>query len=297
MVAYDPARHHDFVARVEGYVEDLKVFSRGQPVKKGDPLLTLFSPDLQASGRELISLLKAAERQKQADASIESLDHMADAARQRLVVLGLTTNQVAQIEQTRTVTDRLTLYSPYDGIVQAVGVDQGRRFMPGDHLVDITDLTAVWVWAEFYQDDLHFLAPGTTVEVTMGNEDHAPIKTTIKQIDPYMDGMTRTARVKLELANPDLHLKPDMFVSVSLALTRENMLAVPATALLPSGAEHHAFVALEDGHFEVRVVQVAGKFGDYFSVVSGLKEGERVVNSANFLIDAESRLQGALKDW
>jgi Cu(I)/Ag(I) efflux system membrane fusion protein len=298
-VAIDMQRHWEYVARVDGYVHELKVFSPGEIVEKGQVLMDIYSPDLAATQNEFLDLLAMRDqaRQKGSSETQENAEHLLASARKRLNQWNLTDAQIDQLATSRKADEFLTLTSPFRGLVEAVPVDQGRRIMIGDHLVDVADLSHVWVWAEFYQEELPLLHTGMSVSISTSSRPGEVFTGQIAVIDPFINEMKRTGRVRIDLENPDFKLRPDMYVDVELAVEHGESLVVPFSAVLPTGTHNIVFVDKGGGKLEPRFVEVSGKFGDFYAVSSGLKEGERVVSSANFLIDAESKVQGALKDF
>jgi Cu(I)/Ag(I) efflux system membrane fusion protein len=298
-VAYDKERHWDYVARVEGYVKQLSVFSRGEPVEKNAPLLTLYSPDLLTTQNEFINLLKTRDEAKTRgqQAIVDGTEQLIEAAKQRLRLWNINDDQIAELEKNRQPQETLTLYSPFKGVVQDLLVDQGRRVMIGDHLVDIADLSVVWVWAQFYQDELPMLKNGLSVTITTSSYPGAKFNGKISVIDPFLNDVLRTSRVRIDVENPDLKLRPDMYVDAELTMDMGEGLAVPVGAVLPTGLHNIVFVDKGEGKLEPRFVELGRKYGDFYEVKSGLTENERVVTSANFLIDAEAKVQGALKSW
>jgi Cu(I)/Ag(I) efflux system membrane fusion protein len=298
-VAYDKQRHWDYVARVDGYVQDLSVFSRGELVEKDAPLMTLYSPDLLVTENEFLDLLKArdAAPTKNSPALVESTDRLIASARERLRLWNITDDQVAALEKTRKPTETLTLRSPFKGVVQTIGVDQGRRVMMGDHLVDIADLSVVWVWAQFYQDELPMLKTGLDITVTSSSYPGEKFTGHISVVDPFINDDLRTGRVRIDVQNPDFKLRPDMYVDAELTMDMGEGIAVPFSAVLPTGKHNIVFVDHGEGKLEPRFVELGRKYGDFYEIKSGLLEAERVVTSANFLIDAEAKVQGALKSW
>jgi Cu(I)/Ag(I) efflux system membrane fusion protein len=298
-VAVDMRRHWEYVARVDGYVHELKVFSPGQIVEKGQVLMDIYSPDLTATQNEFIGLLNMRDKARQngSAATQENAEQLLASAHQRLNQWNLTDAQVDELTASRKAGEFLTLTSPFRGLVEAVPVDQGRRIMIGDHLVDVADLSHVWVWAEFYQEELPLLHAGMAVSISTSSLPGEGFTGQIAVIDPFIDEMKRTVRVRIDLENPDFKLRPEMYVDAELAVDRGESLTVPFSAVLPTGTRNIVFVDKGGGKLEPRFIELAGKFGDFYAVSSGLKEGERVVSSANFLIDAESKVQGALKDF
>jgi RND family efflux transporter MFP subunit len=298
-VAYDQGRHWDYVARVDGYVSQLAVFSRGDLVEKGSPLMSLYSPDLLTTEDEFVSLLKTRDdaRAKNQTALLESTDLLVDGAKQRLRLWNITDEQITNLENTRQPAETLTLYSPFKGVVQDLDVDQGRHVSVGDHLVDVADLSTVWVWAQFYQDELSLLQTGLPVSITSSSYPGEKFTGKISVIDPFINSEMRTARVRIEVGNAGYKLRPDMYVDVELDEDMGEGLAVPVGAVLPTGLHNIVFVDKGGGRLQPRFIELGRRYGDFFEVKSGLNENDRVVNSANFLIDAEAQVQGALKSW
>ena len=299
MVAYDKQRHWDYVARIEGYVQKLFVFSRGELVEKDAPILTIYSPDLLTTQNEFVDVLKMRDEAKQKGnkAVLDSSERLYESAKQRLRLWNIGDKEVADLEKSRKPQEHLTLYSPFRGVVQDIGVDQGRKVMNGDHLVDIADLSVVWVWAQFYQDELPMLKKGLPVTITSSSYPGEKLEGKISVIDPFINDAMRTGRVRIDVENAELKLRPEMYVDVELTMDMGEGVAVPVPAVLPTGKHNIVFVDKGEGKLEPRFIELGRKYGDYYEVKSGLKETERVVTSGNFLIDAEAKVQGALKSW
>jgi Cu(I)/Ag(I) efflux system membrane fusion protein len=298
-VTYDKQRHWDFVSRNDGYVQKLLVASSGEMVTKDQALLTIYSPDVLTTQQEFLNLLRMRDEAEKShsEASLKSAQDLIESAKRRLLQWNLTTNQIAQLEQSREAKDTITLYSPFKGVVQDLQVDQGRRVSLGEHLIDVADLSVVWVWAQFYQDELPLLKKGLPVTITSDSLPGEKFDGSIAIVDPFINDATRTARVRIDIQNPDLKLRPDMYLNILLKSNHGEDLAIPVTAVMPTGERNVVFVDKGEGKLEPRFVELGRKYGDYFAVKGGLTEGEKVVNSANFLIDAESKVQGALKSW
>lgn len=298
-VAIDKQRHWDYVARVDGYVQDLKVFAPGEVVEKGQVLMDIYSPDLVATQNEFLDLLKMRDKAEQNDSASmkENAGSLIASARQRLRQWNLSDEQIDAIAASRKAAQVFQLTSPFRGVVKDIAVDQGRRVMAGDHLVDIADLSSVWVWAEFYQEELPQIKTGMTVAISSSSLPGEKFDGKITLVDPFINEMKRTGRVRINVENPELKLRPDMYVDTELALDRGEALTIPVNAVLPTGKHNIVFVDKGGGKLEPRFIELGGKFGDVYAVTSGLQEDERVVSSANFLIDAESKVQGALKSW
>jgi len=299
LVASDKQRRWDYVTRVDGYVEKLFVFSPGEIVERDAPLLTIYSPDLLTTENEFLDVLKTRdETQSKGDRVVlESTQHLVDSAKRRLRLWNITDAQIAELEKTRQPQETLTLNSPFIGIVQALGVDQGRRVMAGDRLVEIVDLSIVWVWAQFYENELAMLKKGLPVSISTSAYPGETFPGKVSVVDPFLSDASRTGRVRIDVDNPDLKLRPEMYVNSELKLDLGEGLAVPVPAVLPTGQHDIVFVDRGAGKLEPRFVQLGRKFGQFYQILDGLKENDRVVTSANFLIDAEAKVQGALKSW
>jgi Cu(I)/Ag(I) efflux system membrane fusion protein len=297
-VAPDTQRVWRVVARAGGYVQELGVSAPGEVVRKGQVLMTLYSPELLTTQRELIDLLGMRDNSpKGAHSARADAQSLIESAERRLRLWNITDEQVAKIEQTRHAEESLPILAKMDGIVQALPVTQGMTIAPGNTLVDVADLSVVWVWGEFYQEELPMLKVGQKVTVTSDSYPGERFKGQLSLVDPFIDDVKRTGRVRLDIQNPELKLKPDMYVDVLLEMNMGKSLVVPVSAIMPTGKHNIAFVDKGEGKLEPRFLELGGKYGNVYAVKSGLKEGERVVASANFLIDAESKIQGALKSW
>ena len=286
------------VSRTAAYVQELGVSAPGELVKKNQVLMKLYSPELLTTQRELIDLLRSRDgTAKNTHSARGDFQRLIESAERRLRLWNVTDEQITKIEQTRQAEESLPILSKVDGVVQNLPVTQGASVAMGSPLVEVADLSVVWVWGEFYQDELPMLQIGQEVTVTSSSYPGEKFRGQITLIDPFIDNVKRTGRVRLDIQNPDLKLKPDMYVDLVLDMDMGRSLVVPVSAIIPTGKRNIAFVDKGDGKLEPRVLELGGKFGDVYAVKSGLKEGERVVASANFLIDAESKIQGALKDF
>src|SRR5438552_8004928 len=288
--------HWPLVDRVYGYVQELFVSSAGQVVEKAAPLLSIYSPDLLTTSRELVMLLRMRDEAKARDARATP-ERLIASAESRLRQWNITDEQIADLERTRQPTEALTLRSPFRGVVQEVPARQGVNVKVGDRLIDIADLSVVWVWAEFYESELSMLQTGQEVTVTTSSYPNDHFQGQVEVINPFLEQTKRTAKVRIDIPNPAFKLRPGMYSNVELGMDMGEGLVVPASAVMPTGSREIAFVDKGGGKLEPRVLELGEQIGDHYAVKSGLKEGERVIASANFLIDAESKVQGALKDF
>ncbi len=295
VVAVNKTKHWEFVARTDGYVDKLFAAYPGEVVEKDQPLLSIYSPDLLSTERELVDMLQARERAGGAHSPADAFDRMIESAERRLRQWNLSDAQIAELKKTRKPTEMLTLVSPFHGIVEAVAVEQGRNIKMGDHLVDVADLSVVSVWVEFYENELSMIQVGQKLSVTSNADPDKPFDATIGLVDPFIDENKRTSKVRLDVVNPGFKLRPGMYVNAGLSMDMGEGLALPASAVMPTGTRSIVFVDHGEGRLEPRSVRLGVKIGDFYEVKSGLAEGERVVSSANFLIDAEAKVQGALK--
>jgi Cu(I)/Ag(I) efflux system membrane fusion protein len=294
LIVPDRSRNWQFVSRVDGYVQKLNVTSPGQVVDKDAPLLSIYSPDLLTSEREFVEFLRMRDEAKSKDAR-ESPQRLIESAKRRLQLWNVTQQQIVELEKTRKASDTLTLLSPFRGVVQSVPVEQGKNVKTGDLLVEVADLGVVWLWAEFYENELSMLQVGQKLTITAKSYPGQNFDGTISLIDPFIDATKRTAKVRIDIPNPDFKLRPGMYVNAELEMDMGAALTIPISAVMPTGTRSVVFVDKGEGKLEPRIVQLGTKYGDIYEVKSGLEENERVVASANFLIDAESKVQGALK--
>jgi Cu(I)/Ag(I) efflux system membrane fusion protein len=292
----DKTRNWQFVSRVDGYVQKLYVTTPGQLVEKGAQLLSIYSPDLLTSEREFVELLRMRDQAKSKDAR-ETPARLIESAKRRLQLWNVTEEQIAELEKTRKASDTLTLLSPFRGVVQSVPLEQGKNVKVGDMLVEVADLSVVWVWAEFYENELSMLSVGQKFAVTAKSYPGEEFEGTLSVINPFLDETKRTAKVRIDIANPDFKLQPGMYVNAELGMDMGEGLTIPVSAVMPTGTRSVVFVDKGEGRLEPRIVQLGSKYGDLYQVQTGLHENERVVSSANFLIDAESKVQGALKGF
>jgi membrane fusion protein, copper/silver efflux system len=298
----DTSKMFDYVARVDGYVQELKVSSPGQDVTQGQPLITIYSPDLRSTEQELVNILNDRDR---GGTSRVSNDQMIEAAKRRLKLWNVSDQEIAELEKNRKPSDQLVLRSPFDGVVGEVISRPGMNVKMGDKLVTVLDLSNLWVWAEFYENEIGLLKRGQQIEVTLPAFPNQTFQGLIAVINPSIDAAKRTARVRIDIPNPKAQLRPGMYANVEVKIDGGEGLTIPVQAALPTGERMLVFLDRDQGKLLPRYVQVGRSFttfdgqqqGSYYQVLNGLQEGDRIVASANFLIDAESQVQGALKDW
>jgi Cu(I)/Ag(I) efflux system membrane fusion protein len=264
--------------------------------------MTIYSPDLRAPEQELINLLKV---QANGSAAPGSLDQLIDLARRRLQLLNVGASEISELERTGQLTDRLILRSPFAGVVSEAPIKVGMAVKPGDRLMTVLNLSRLWLWASFYENEFGLLREGQTVSVDLPVFPNRSFAGKIGVISPTIDPLKRTAAVRIDIPNADGQLRPGMYADISAEIDVGEGLTIPFDAVLPTGSRMLVFVDKGSGKLQPRFVQVGRQFVDlagpnrerYYQVTGGLQEGERVVSSANILIDAEAQLQGAMKDF
>ncbi|HSO61531.1 MAG TPA: efflux RND transporter periplasmic adaptor subunit [Desulfobacterales bacterium] len=295
-VEFDEKRLATISPKIGGWIEELYVDFTGAPVKKGAPLLTLYSPELVSTQEEYLAALRA--RQELAASPYPEVaasgNALVESARRRLRLWDISEEQIRELEQTGHVRKSLTLYSPYSGIVLEKMAFKGMRVEPGMALYKLADLTVVWLIADIYEYELPLIRLGQQASINLSYLPGEAFTGKAVFIYPYLDAQTRTARVRFEFANPRGTLKPEMYAGVEITIRLGDKVAVPEGAIIDTGIRKVAIVEKGAGYFEPRDVKLGTKAGDYYEVLDGLKVGERVVISANFLIDSESKLKEAV---
>jgi Cu(I)/Ag(I) efflux system membrane fusion protein len=295
-VAGDERRVHHVHTRYEAYVEHVYGDFTGKYVRKGEPLASVYSPDLYATQQEYLLALKASR--SLAGSGLQGVSQggrdLLEAARQRLLLWEISPEEIRRIEEKGEPLRTLDLYAPISGYIWARTAYHGMKVMPADTLFDIVDLSHVWILADVYEYELPRLSVGQAATMTLSYWPGRIWHGTVTYVYPAVDEKTRTVKVRIELDNPKGELKPEMFADVTLRGRNREVLGVPDDAVLDSGARKVVFVALGDGRFQPRDITVGDHGKGVYEVKSGLAEGETVARGANFLVDSESRLKAAL---
>lgn len=298
-VEYDESRIATVNTKIEGWIEKLHVNLTGQYVKKGAPLAEIYSPELYASQQEFLNVLKWAGKQKTGEnggqvSGMVSIDteNIVNAARQRLKFWDISDAQIERIEKTGKPFRTLTLYSPVSGYVIQKPAIQGMKVMPGEKLFDVADLSSLWITAEIYQYELPFIKPGQRASISLSYLPGREFSSRIDYVYPSLSADTRTAKVRFRIAKPSRDLKPQMFTTVEIRMDLGKRLSVPDSAVLDTGTEKVLYVDMGDGQFEPRQVLTGIQAEGMVEVLKGIKAGEAVASSANFLIDSEAKLKG-----
>jgi len=283
-IAVDETRLYKISTKFDGYIEKLYVNVTGQPIRRGQPLFTVYSPDLLASQQEYLLALRAAKQSPS----------LLDAARQRLLLWDVTPSDLRQLERSGVARKSVTIASPASGFVLNKTAVEGARVMPGEPLFDIANLDHVWLQADVYESELPYVRTGALATMTLSYAPGRTWKGRVTFIAPTVDPTTRTVKVRIEFDNADAALKPDMFGDVTIDQPARNVLTVPDTAVLQTGTRSLVFVMEDDGTFEPVEVVLGTKADGFYEVRSGLAAGQKVVSQANFLVDSESRLHATL---
>ena len=270
--------------RSEAFVETVENVTTGSAVRKGQPLLRIYSPAITGAGAEFVMSLNLNDAK------------MTAGVRQRLLNLGAPPQLLAEIERTREVPLTFTLPAARDSLVLERNVVDGQRVMPGDAMFRLADESVVWALVDVAERDLAAVKQGQPVQVRVRGFPERTFPGKVALVYPYLNPATRTVRARIELPNPDLVLKPDMYAEAEIETgSKEAVVTVPDSAVIDSGDRQVVLVDKGEGRFEPRAVRLGRHGAGYVQVRDGLQDGEAVVTSANFLIDAESNLKSALQ--
>ncbi|HEX5683194.1 MAG TPA: efflux RND transporter periplasmic adaptor subunit [Ideonella sp.] len=292
----DERRVYAVAPKFEGYVERLHVNVTGQPVAKGQPLFEAYSPELVSAQREYAIAMQGALAMKDAGSDAQAgMAQLAESSLTRLRNWDLSPDQVSALTKSGQVQRTVSFRSPVSGIVTEKKALQGMRFMPGEMLYQVTDLSSVWVLADVSEQDVGLIKPGANAKVRVGAYPNQMFEGRITYVYPTLNPDTRTVPVRVELPNPGLRLKPGMFAQVDMEVGgAAPVLTVPDSAVIDTGTRRLVLVQVKEGRFEPREVELGGRGDNFVEIVKGVREGEQVVVAANFLIDAESNLKAAV---
>lgn len=296
LVTYDERRLRTVTTKIEGFVERLFVNTTGQAVAAGQPLAAIYAPMLVTAQEELLLADRLrADMQSASPEARRAADDLAASARRRLAYWDVPTDEIAAVQRTGTVRRTLTFRAPYSGYVLEKNVVEGQRLMPGDVLFRMADLSVVWVEGEIFERDLASMRVGQTVTVDFEALPGDTRSGRVTYIYPTLNQETRTARVRVEIPNPGLRLKPGMYATLrARGAPQAATVTVPRSAVLVTGTRSLVFVREPSGRLVPREVTLGSPAADRMAILSGLAAGETVVKSATFLVDAESNLGSAL---
>ena len=296
VVTYDETKVAQVFTKVEGWIDKHYVNYTGKLVEKGQPLFSLYSPDLVATQDEYVLALQAKE--SLASSSLQEIragsTSLLEATRRRLSLWDISDEQIAELQKTREPKRNLTFYSPIGGFVIKKEAVQGMRVMPDKELYTITDLSTVWVNADIYEFELANIHLGQRATIALSYYPGQTFAGKVSWISPVLDEKTRTTKVRLEFANRDFKLKPEMYANVEIEAEGGRKLAIPDEAVLDSGIRKIVFIDKGEGRYAPAEVKLGSKYDGYYEILSGLSPGERIIASASFLLDSESRLKEAM---
>ena len=291
-LTYDETRLKDVTLKVKGWIARLEVSATGQPVRKGQRLLTLYSPDLFAAQQEY---LLALESQRAGGAGRS--DYLVEAAAKKLALWDLSPAQIAAIAKRGEPLEELPILAPASGFVIEKDVVEGAAVEPGQRLFRIAALDRVWIEAQVYEMDLARVKKGQVAKVSLPYQAGETLEGAVAYVYPYLDPTSRTGRVRIELANKDLAFKPDMYANVELSVDLGPRLQVPVDSVVYTGPRRLVFVDVGEDRIRPQEVTLGARSADMVEVTSGLTEGQVIVTAANFLIAAESRIRSAASLW
>jgi RND family efflux transporter MFP subunit len=281
--------------RFAGWIEQVFANSTYQYVHRGEPLFTIYSPDLMSTESEYLLAIEARKRVKDSTVGDVTTDasSLVDSAAERLKLWGVSSREIARLERERTVRHAIEMDSPMSGYIVERNALPNMYVQPDTRLFTITDLSKVWIYAAVFQDEIGKVHPGNPATVTVDAYPGTNFDGHVDFIQPQIDSMTRTAKVRSEFNNPKGQLLPGMFAHVALDLPMGDQAVIPDTAVLRTGTHNVAFIDRGDGYLTPAEIELGQHVGDQFIVLKGLAPGQQIVSSANFLIDSESQLQAA----
>lgn len=285
--------------KIRGWIEKIFVNFTLQHVEKGDPLFSVYSPELVSTQEEYLLAVRMAEGLS--TSSFENVTNGArsllEATRRRLLLLDITEEQIRALEKTGKVQKSLTIYSPATGHVIQKNAFENMYVTPDMNVYTVADHSRIWAKVEIYENEIPYISEGQAAVMTVPASPGESFRGKVSYVYPHLDARTRTMKARLEFPNPDLKLKPGMYANIDLRVPLGRLLAVPYSAVLRTGTRDLVFVDLGNGQLQLRRVEIGAKAGDYYEVLKGLRAGEKVISAANFLIDAESKVQGVKASW
>ena len=282
-VDYDESKVSHIHLRTEGWIEKLAVESEGERVKKGDFLFDIYSPKLVNAQEELVTALATGNK------------GLIRATKARLSALGISVAQIKQLQKDKKVKQRISIYAPQDGVVSSLPVREGMFVKPAQKVMTLGDLSSVWLLAEVFERQSQWVEVGQHAEVRLSYIPGKDWKGKVEYIYPSLDPITRTLKVRLRFDNPGELLKPNMYANVKIfGGAKEKTIVIPLEGLIRTGREERVIISLGEGKFEARSVSAGIESGDYVEILDGVKEGERIVTSGQFLIDSEASMRASI---
>lgn len=294
-VAPDEKRIAHVHTRVDAWIDKVFVDFTGKLVEKNQPLLTLYSPDMLATQEEFLLALKGQDLMKASTltGALAQTDSLLAATRRRLQLWELSNEQIDEVARTRAPVTNITIYSPVSGYVMMRNAFPKQRITPDTELYTITDLSRVWIMADVFEAEASLIRIDQPVNLTLSYGSRQALSGRVDYIQPQVDPVTRTLKVRIEADNPRMTLKPDMFVEVNFRIALPQRVTVPTEAMFDAGLKKIVFVDRGNGYLEPREVEIGERFGDRVEILRGLKPDERIVTAGTFLIDSESQMKSA----
>lgn len=295
-IVQDETRLYKINTKISGWVEKLFVNQTGQYVRKGQPLMEVYSPEILSAKEEYISILKSLEKLKDGDSLKNILISLKDSAKERLRLLDVSEEEIEKLEREKKASKTVTVYSPYSGFVLEKMIVEGQRLMMSDVIFTISDLSRVWADVDIYQPDLPYIKVGMPVSITLPYMKNRVFNGKVSFIYPQLNPETRTLKVRLEVENQGYILKPQMYAEARLKYSVGKKVSISESAVYRTGEREYVFVKDKENHLVPTIVKTGILSSDgYFEIISGLSGGEEVLSSASFLIDSESNLKAVFK--
>ena len=294
IVDYDETKQTIITTKFSGYIEKLYVDYTGKPVQQGQPLFEIFSPDLVAAQQEYLQAIRYKSTMKSAnDSSVSSgANDLLQSAKKKLMYWDISSAQIKELEQTGSIKKTLTVYSPFSGIIIEKNIFDGMQIQAGMSLLKLADISKMWVYADVYENELSWVKVGENVNIELPDKAEKNLQGKVDYIYPYLQDQTRTARVRISFPNENQSLKKDMYVTVNIIpVASINAIAVPEQSVIHSGTRDIVVMALGEGKFMSMEVKLGVLADGYYEIKEGLKEGDTIVTSSQFLIDSESNLK------
>ncbi len=278
---------------VSGKIVNMFISFEGEMVRKGQKVMEIYSPELVATQKEYLLALDNYNQVKTSGnrLAIDQAQSLVSSAKERLILWEMTRNQIDELEKTRDVKTTTIQYSRYTGIVTKKYVHVGHWAMAGEDIYDVADMSSVWVIANIYESDMQYMKAGQTVDIISNAYPDEIMRAKINFINPVFNPESRTLEVRIDVANKDMKLKPDMYLKIKVNTYESQSLAVPKNSVIRTGEHNYVYIEKEKGIYEPREVQIGYEQEGYYSVTSGLNEGDLVVTSGGFLIDSETQIQ------
>ncbi len=295
VVVADERQVRKVQTKISGWVDRLLVNFTGQYVAAGQPILSIYSPELVATEREYLLALEASRTPDKGGAGLGGAERklLVESARDRLRLWDITDSQIRELERSEAPRRTIELHSPIAGFVTMKPVYQGMYITPDMELYTVADLKNVWVWADVYEDEIGLVRVGQRAEIYLASAPGSKLASAVSYVSPTMDLTTRTVKIRFDVPNPDGRLKPGMYATMEIESPLGEVLALPDDAVIDTGERKVVFVQVGDSTYQPREVNLGRRTGGYYQILGGLSAGERVVTSAQFLIDSESRLRSA----